>query len=89
MVLREFIRTIYHEVQIHESGALREVSVKPILVLSLARFSESPALLSALRATTSPKRSAHAIGPELFPFERESALIPANSLWKIYKNKTL
>jgi len=86
MVLREFIRTIYHEVQIHESGSLREVSVKPILVLSLARFSESPALLSALRATTYPKRSAPAIDPSFPLLREESALIPANSLSKHLQN---
>ena len=56
---REFIRTIYHEVEIHESGAFREVSVKPILVLSPLASLNPPPSLSALRAMTSPK----AVGP--------------------------
>jgi hypothetical protein len=32
MVLREFIRTIYHEVEIHESGAFERRNVRPMLV---------------------------------------------------------
>jgi hypothetical protein len=47
IVLREFIRTIYHEVEIHESGAF-EMSALNQFWSSLARFSESSALLKRL-----------------------------------------
>ena len=67
MVLREFIRTIYHEVEIHESELFREVSVKPILVLSPLASLNPPPSLSALRAMTSPKAAGPCDSAGLFP----------------------
>jgi hypothetical protein len=71
MVLREFTRTIYHEVEIHESGAF-EVSVKPILVLSLASLNPLSQVPSAQRLLPSVRPSA--IRPELLPFTERTRL---------------
>jgi hypothetical protein len=66
MVLRAFIRTIYHEVEIYESAAFERDTLLPknitlgtglqrlILIFLRLSLSESP-LLSALNATISRK----------------------------------
>jgi hypothetical protein len=73
MVLGEFIRTIYHEVEIHESGALERSALNQFWS-SLTRFSESSALLKRLaRNGFSQAGRLLRFGPSFCLLQRERA----------------
>jgi hypothetical protein len=74
MVLREFIRTIYHEVEIHESGAFERGQRLNKFWSSFARFSESSALLKRLaRNGFSQAGRLLRFGPSFCLLQRERA----------------